>query len=167
MSYSKGLIPKEQVKDLVKFLQDIGIPTRVASTAWELYQVQLVGRWWAITCSAKDVVGIPDAMLGLTQKFLRETTNFNPSAITDTQRLDFMLAGPPRNVIKEIEGYNGQGRTMYAIYIEEGVMGDFTYPKMRFDESDRIRWNEGEGLEIQRQAIDLAINNPKPVDIQT
>lgn len=83
--------------------------------------------------------------------------------IDDTVRLDFLLGGPPRHVIKEIEAYNGLGQCHYAIYIEEGVMGDHQYPAIRFTESSRILWNAGEGLEIQRQAIDLAIKNPKPV----
>lgn len=83
--------------------------------------------------------------------------------IDDTARLDFLIGGPTRQVIKEIEGYNGLGQCQYAIYIEEGVMGEFTYPKFRFSEQERIKWNQGEGLEIQRQAIDLAIINPRPV----
>lgn len=159
MSYSKGLIPKEQVKDLVEFLKAIGIPVRVASAAWEMYQVQLVGRWWAITCSSKDVVGIPDAMLGLTQKFLRETTNFDPSAITDTQRLDFMLS-EHRKVVIEIEGRGSLGRH-YAVYVEEGFMGDRQYAPVKFTQAEEFSGSSPQGAEIKRQAIDLAINESK------
>lgn len=161
MAYIKGIIPKSKVSDFSDHLNLGGYSVRPASSKWELCHVLLNGRWSAITVDAKGVVGLPEDLAPLAQDFLRGT--FTPPDINDTMRLDWLLGGPPRNVIKEIEGYNGLGRTMYAIYIEEGVMGDFTYPKMRFEETDRIRWNEGEGLEIQRQAIDLAINNPKPV----
>lgn len=78
-------------------------------------------------------------------------------------RLDFLLGGPVRKVVKEIEGYNGSGELHYAVYVEEGEFGGPNYPALRFTQADRIAWNKGENLDKQRQAIDLAINNPKPV----
>lgn len=164
MAYSRGLIPKERVKDLIEFLRAIGIPVRVASTAWEMYQVNIAGRWWAITCSNKDVVGIPDAMLGLAQKFLRETFNNGPAAITDTQRLDFMLS-EHRKVVIEIEGWGSLGRH-YAVYVEEGFMGDRQYDAVKFTQAEEFSGSSPQGAEIKRQAIDLAINELKPVEDQ-
>lgn len=157
MAYSKGLIPKERVKDLIEFLKAIGIPVRVSATAWEMHQVQIAGRWWAITCSNKDVVGIPDAMLGLAQKFLRETFNNGPAAITDTQRLDFMLE-KHRNIVVHVIGSNFAGdTTYYRVYVEQGIMGDHMFPGMEVQGSI----NDCITPEIKREAIDLAINESK------
>lgn len=160
-AYLKGLITSAQVPDFVTYLQEKGFMVRTTSAAWELYQVSLWGRWKAIVLDGKGVIGIPSELTADAQKFLKGAAA--QDSITDTMRLDFLLGGPVRKVVKEIEGYNGSGELHYAVYVEEGEFGGPNYPALRFTQADRIAWNKGENLDKQRQAIDLAINNPKPV----
>lgn len=164
MAYIKGIIPKDKVPLFLEFLGNNGYAFRHSTVRYELGQVLIVGRWMAITVDAKDVVGLPEDLVPHAQDFLRGT--FTPPCITDTQRLDFLLGGPTRKVVKEIEGYNGAGELHYAIYVQEGEFGGREYPALRFTQADRIAWNKGEDLDKQRQAIDLAINEPVSVSKQ-
>lgn len=159
MAYLKGLIPQGKGNVFMDYLGTQGYVFRHSTVRYEIGQVLIKGRWAALTIDSKDVIGIPAELAELAQEFLKGVFN---SGITDTQRLEFMFGGPTRHVAKEITGYNSQGQTHYEVYVEEGFMGAHKYPAIRFTEESRIRWNRGEGLDLQRQAIDLAINNPKP-----
>lgn len=78
------------------------------------------------------------------------------SKITDTDRLNFMLR-KSRQVIVEIEGWGNEGRH-YAVYVQEGFMGDKNYPAVRFTQAEDFSGVDEQGKQIKREAIDLAIN---------
>ena len=79
--------------------------------------------------------------------------------ITDTERLDFMLS-EHRKVVIEIEGWGSLGRH-YAVYVEEGFMGDRQYDGVRFTQQEEFSGSSEQGAKIKREAIDLAINESK------
>jgi hypothetical protein len=75
-------------------------------------------------------------------------------AITDTERLDFMLS-KGRRVVTEIEGWGSRGQ-YYAVYVTQGTFEDIKYPAVCFTAEDYKASSE-EGRKITREAIDLAI----------
>lgn len=161
-AYLKGLITSAQVPDFVTYLQEKGFMVRTTSAAWELYQVSLWGRWKAIVLDGKGVIGIPSELTADAQKFLKGAAA--QDSITDTMRLDFLLSAY-RKVVIELEGWGSMGRH-YAVYVEEGFMGDKQYEAVRFTQAEEFSGNSPEGAAIKRQAIDLAINELKPEEDQ-
>lgn len=79
-------------------------------------------------------------------------------AITDSERLDFMLVDHRKVVVERLPHDN------FEVYVEEGFMGDISHPRVRYSGD----WEPGkpEALEIQREAIDAAISNTRVASAQ-
>ena len=160
MAYIKGLIPKDKVVAFAEYLNRGGYATRPAVSIYELHQVMIAGRWMAITVDGKGVVGLPAELNEHAKHFMLSVF----AHVTDTQRLDFLLSAY-RKVVIELEGCGSMGRH-YAVYVEEGFMGDKQYEAVRFTQAEEFSGNSPEGAAIKRQAIDLAINELKPEEDQ-
>lgn len=159
MAYLKVGLKSEQVPDFLQYLSDKGQTVRPAGSTWELGQVMIFGRFQAISVNGKGQVSVPSELAGHVHNYMVDL--ITPKGISDTARLEFILVGN-RKVIKEITGYNGEGESHFEVYVAEGTWEEYRYPCVRYT-GKSLNWVIGEGLEIQRQAIDLAINNPKPV----
>lgn len=158
MEYVKGTIPVERVPEFIQFLQQLGYATRPGSGHYQLGQILVDGRMQAITVNAKQVVGLPAEIAGYVPAFVA-AGQAPATGITDTERLDFMLS-KSRKVVVEITGWGSEG-SHYAIYVEEGTMGDKSYPAVEFSQEAQFKHTTPEGVATKRQAIDLAINESK------
>ena len=159
MAYIKGRIPSDKVSLFAEYLMLGGFDIRRSSARYELVQVRMLNRWLAITIDSKGVVGLPEELVGHAEDFLRGTFTPEPEGISDTERLDFMLR-KSRKVVVEIEGWGSEGRH-YAVYVEEGFMGDHQAPAVRFTQQEDFNGVDPHDVKIKREAIDLAINETK------
>lgn len=157
MAYVKVGLKSEQVSDFMQYLSIKGQTVRPASAAWELGQVMIFGRFQAISVNGKGQVSVPSEMAGHVAMFMAEL--LKPEDTSDTQRLEFILGGN-RKVIKEITSQNDEGGYHFKVYVAEGSWEEYRYPCVRYT-GKSLNWGIGEGLEIQRQAIDLAIEQSK------
>lgn len=149
MAYIKGMIPKDKVPNWLHYLGDQGFQVVVGKSIYEMGQVMVNGRFFAITVDSKNRVGVPEELEAYCTAFLQEA-NEEGVTISDTKRLDFMLQNNRTIVFENVWGQRTE------TYVEEGFMADRKYAPVCTIEPFS-NWSEVFKKSIQRQAIDLAI----------
>lgn len=147
MANDKGLLQFDELTDFVNFLNKRGIGNAVPKGLWQARVVYLHDGTHVIGYNSDNVVNTPVELRSLIGDF-----RLVQNVITDTQRLDFMLARW-RKVVSEVTPRN------HEVYVEEGFMGDKSYPAVVVSNDDWAKLDKDGEAAIKRQAIDLAIQN--------
>lgn len=149
MANDKGLIQFDEISAFVNYLNIRGIGNAVPKGLWQARAVFLHDGTYIIGYNAQNVVNTPPELRGLIEDF-----RTGQDVLTDTARLDFMLA-KWRKVVCEVTPRN------HEVYVEEGFMSDKTYPAVEIANEEWAKLDKAGEAAIKRQAIDLAIKNQK------
>lgn len=165
MAHDKGLIQIEEIPHFRAWLAVNAIGFNAGIGQWEVLRVNYGTHVQIIARNSQDHLKTPEGLRPLLQEYRRhvegQSTASNiaaeiqsrPDAITDTERLDFML-DKSRKLVYEVVGYSGRGTSFIDVYVEQGFMSDRKFDAVRIEvqSSDKCC-----APETKREAIDLAI----------
>ena len=143
----KGLLRIDEVDDFQNFCTLNGVGYAAGKGPYEVIRVFYDAATQVITRNSADVISTPPKLRPLLDRYRAQN-----NVLDDTQRLDFMLA-KWRKVVAEVTPRN------HEVYVEEGFMGDKTYPAVVVSNEDWANLDKAGEAAIKRQAIDLAIKN--------
>lgn len=164
MANDVGYIRPEDVPALKLWLDIRGVGWNPGHGQWEVIRIAYGGHNCVVTRNQKEQYKTPVELRPLLLEFrdymlTLASINAEPETeeeITDTTRLNFML-NKQRKVSVEVAGW-GNGTRYYEVYVEEGFMSDKKYPSVRITSNTEENFQGVYGMEIKREAIDLAIN---------
>lgn len=158
MANDCGLLRQEDMPAFKQWLDLVGIGWNPGTGLWEVIRISSGGNNYVVTRNKQENYKSPETLRPLIQCFREYQMKEGHQApadveITDTERLEFMLKKSRRVVVEMCFSH-------HEIYVEECFMGGKKYSPVHIA-LPYEKWEKGDRLIYQRQAIDLAITESK------